>query len=134
MKIRDFLQKEVFASRAAKHGALLIYDPARRYRELALSLAASQCRVIDAGPSVIEAREAAMRGLRDLTEGKIQQLVVWIPTRKPESDEGRQGDPFSVLGRIGADFPAGMPMTAPLSAESPSRTMSWKSSRCHLDH
>lgn len=107
MKIRDFVQKEVFASRAAKHGALLIYDAARRYRDLALALATPQCRVIDVGPSVIEARETAVRALRDLTEGKIQQLIVWIPARKPESDEDRQGDPFSVLGRIGAEFPAG---------------------------
>jgi len=107
MKIRDYIQSEVFASRAAKHGALVIYDPTRHYRDLALALAAPQCRVIDAGPSIIEAREAAMRALRDLTEGKIQQLIVWIPTRKPESDEDRQGDPFSVLGRIGTEFPAG---------------------------
>ena len=48
-----------------------------------------------------------MRALRDLTEGKIHQLIVWLPTRKPESDEDRQGDPFSVLGRIGAEFPDG---------------------------
>ena len=107
MKIRDYIQSEVFATRAAKHGALLIYDPARCYHEVALALAAPQCRVIDAGPSVIEAREAAMHALRDLTEGKIHQLIIWIPTRKPESDEDRQGDPFSVLGRIGAEFPAG---------------------------
>lgn len=107
MKIRDFVQREVFAGRAAKYGALLIYDPARRYRDLAVSLAGPQCCVIDAGPSVIEAREAAMRALRALTEGRIQQLIVWIPSRKPESDEDRQGDPFSVLGRIGAEFPAG---------------------------
>ena len=84
---------------------MVIYDPARRYHNLALALDTPQCRVIDAGPSTIEAREAAMRALRDLTEGKIHQLIVWLPTRKPESDEDRQGDPFSVLRRIGAEFP-----------------------------
>ena len=107
MKIRDYIHSEVFANRAAKHGALVIYDPVRRYHNLALALDTPQCRVIDAGPSTIEAREAAMRALRDLTEGKIQQLIVWLPTRKPESDEDRQGDPFSVLGRIGSEFPGG---------------------------
>ena len=86
---------------------MVIYDPARRYHNLALALDTPQCRVIDAGPSTIEAREAAMRALRDLTEGKIHQIIVWLPTRKPESDEDRQGDPFSVLGRIGAEFPDG---------------------------
>ena len=65
MKIRDYIHTEVFASRAAKHGALVIYDPARRYHNLALALDTPQCRVIDAGPSTIEAREAAMRALRD---------------------------------------------------------------------
>jgi hypothetical protein len=107
MKIRDYIQNEVFANRSAKHGALVIYDPARRYRSLALALESPQCRVIDAGPSIIEAREAAMRALRDLTEGKIQQMLVWLPTRKPESDEDRQTDPFSLLGCLGTEFPAG---------------------------
>lgn len=107
MKIRDYIHTEVFAARAAKHGALVIYDPDRRYHNLALALDTPHCRVIDAGPSIIEAREAAMRALRDLTDGKIQQLVVWLRSRRPESDEDRQHDPFSLIGRIGSEFPAG---------------------------
>ena len=127
MKIRDYIRNEVFAGRAAKHGALVIYDPLRRYRDMALSLAGSQCCVIDAGTSIIEAREASMRALRDLTEGKIQQLIVWLPTSKPESDEDRQSDPFSVLGRIGTEFPEEMLTISPRSAGSPNPTMTWKS-------
>jgi hypothetical protein len=60
MKIRDFIQNEVFGARAKQAGCLVIYDPQRRYQEIANQLQASNCRVVDASHSVIEAREAAM--------------------------------------------------------------------------
>lgn len=107
MKIRDYIKNEVFSARAAKYGALVIYDPTRRYYDLALSLASPKCPVVDAGQSVIEARETVMRHLRDLTDGKIQQFILWLPSRRPDSDEERQGDPFGFLGLIGTEFPTG---------------------------
>ena len=38
MTVRDYIQKEIFAKRAAERGCLVIYDPQRRYRDLALGL------------------------------------------------------------------------------------------------
>jgi hypothetical protein len=88
MKIRDYIQNKVFGDRASKHGALVVYDAARRYRAEALALATPKCRVIDAGASIIVAREETMRALRDLAGGAIDQLVVWLPNRRPPSLPG----------------------------------------------
>ena len=107
MTIRDYIQSEVFDRRAEENGCLVIYDQHRRYRDITLSLASATRRVIDAGRSVIEQREAANAALRDLAEGKIQQIFLWVPACKPATDEDRQADPFSVFGRMGAEFPVG---------------------------
>jgi hypothetical protein len=107
MSIREYIRDEVFAKRAADTGCLVIYDPTRRYRDIVHGMESASCEVIDAGLSVIEQREAAMTSLRDLGDGKIQQFIVWVPVQKPEADEEYQGNPFSVFGRIGSEFPAG---------------------------
>ncbi len=107
MKIRDYIRNEVFANRAERAGCLVIYDPKRRYREIVSTLSSASHRVIDAGLSIIEQREAAMSGLAELGAGKIHQLIIWVPAIPPSSDEDRQRDPFSVFGRIGAEFPVG---------------------------
>ncbi|MBE7502035.1 MAG: PglZ domain-containing protein [Verrucomicrobiales bacterium] len=107
MRIHDYIQQHIFARRAAERGCLVIYDPARRYRDLALALAGPACAVLDAGASLIAQREAAMKALRDLSSGGLQKLIVWAPLAKPETDEQAQRDPFSVLARVGAVFPRG---------------------------
>lgn len=107
MGIKDYIQQNVFAKRATERGCLVIYDPSRRYRDLALGLSSPTCCVLDAGTSVIEQRETAMVALRDLAVGKVHQLIVWSPLAKPETDEQAQVDPFSVLSRYGTSFPRG---------------------------
>lgn len=107
MTILEYIRNEVFAARAAEHGCLVIYDPARRYRDIALSLESPQCRVLDASVSVIEQRERASQSLADLTDGAIHRLILWVPALRPGSDEDRQQDPFGVFGLVGKEFPAG---------------------------
>jgi hypothetical protein len=107
MTIRDYIRNQIFGSRAQAHGVLVIYDPSRRYRDIALSMAAERCQVIDASLSVIEQREAATDALAVLAEGQIHQLVIWVPAVHPEDNEGKQRDPFSVFAEIGAVFPQG---------------------------
>jgi hypothetical protein len=107
MSIREYLRDEIFAKRAAETGCLVIYDPTRRYRDIVHGMESASCRVIDVGSSAIEQREAAMTALRDLADGKIQEFLVWVPARKPEADEEYPGNPFSVFGRIGSEFPSG---------------------------
>ena len=107
MTIREYLQEEVFAARAAERTCLVVYDPARRYRDVVRGLDTPTRRVIDAGESIIEQREAAMAGLRQLASGSLHQLIVWSPTPPPNGDDQLQTDPFGVLTRIGKHFPDG---------------------------
>jgi len=58
MKIRDYIQ-DLIGRRLAKTECLVLYDPERRYRELALALESAQCRVIDGSTGAIESREEA---------------------------------------------------------------------------
>ena len=74
MTIRDYIKKEVFAKRALESGCLVIYDPSRRYRDIASSMASASCKLIDTSLSVIEQREAAIGALRELGDGKIHSL------------------------------------------------------------
>ncbi len=107
MAIREYIQTQIFGRRAQDRGSLVVYDPARRYRDIALGLASERCQVIDASKSVIERREMASDALLALGEGRIHQLVVWIPADPPQDDEGRQRDPFSVFCQVGTMFPQG---------------------------
>lgn len=107
MTIRDYIQDQVFGRRAKEHSCLVIYDPARRYREIVLALESEHCRVIDVAKSVVEQRELANDAFADLVEGRIHQLVIWVPAVKPIESEARQRDPFAVFGLTGAEFPAG---------------------------
>ena len=105
--ICDYIQNQIFSRRAQEHGTLVIYDSGHRYRDIALSMNSDKCRVIDASQSVIEKREEATEALTALAEGQIHQLVIWVPAVRPEDNDAKQRDPFSVFAEIGAVFPQG---------------------------
>ena len=84
MTIQDYIRDQVFSRRVQEHSCLVIYDPVRRYREIALAMATDLCRVIDVSKSVVEQREVANEVFADLVEGRIHQLVKTEP-----SDSGR---------------------------------------------
>src|SRR5687767_4354833 len=107
MTIREYIQNEIFGRRAREHASLVIYDPSRRYRDIALAMTSDKCRVLDTSQSVIEQRESATDALLDLADGQIHQLVVWIPAAVPTDDEGKQRDPFAVFAEVGTVFPQG---------------------------
>lgn len=107
MIIREYIRDQVFARRAQERGSLVIYDPARRYREVALSLASDKRVVIDVGESIIQQREAAADALEQLASGDIHQLILWIPTQRPIEPEEKQKDPFAIFAEIGEAFPNG---------------------------
>ena len=48
-----------------------------------------------------------MSALKGLAEGTVHQLIIWVPSPKPENEEEAQVDPFSVFSRFGAVFPRG---------------------------
>ncbi len=108
-KIEDYIRDEVFAKPLRNWGVLVIYDPARRYREIAESLKDGAVAFVDASESSIESREAAQAALDEMGRqgGKVKGLVIYIPKAKPVNDHERQRDPFSFYGAIGYEFPRG---------------------------
>lgn len=107
MTIREYFRDQVFGKRASLAGSLIIFDPERRYRAVVQEMVSPTRSVIDAGLSVIEQREAAMNALRDLSDGRIRECIIWVPCNAPEGDEGLQRDPFAIFCRLGSQFPAG---------------------------
>mgnify|MGYP006289873067 CR=1 FL=1 len=47
--IKEFIQQDVLLPRLQKEGALVVYDPEERYRELCMKLGNGSVAVIDAG-------------------------------------------------------------------------------------
>ena len=109
MGIRDFIRDEIFAGPMQKHGVLVVYDPDKRYRDICLSMATDRVAIVDTGGSSIESRDAAMKGLGEVaaTVSKPRELLIYIPKRRPMTDEEKQMDPFSAYGAFGAVFPDG---------------------------
>ena len=109
MSIATYIQKDVLLPRLRQTGVLVVYDPARRYRELCAGLAADDLRVVDATEGGIESREAALGGLGELTQPntKVTGLLIYVPAHPPVTDEDRQRDPFSIYATCGGSFPAG---------------------------
>ena len=64
---------------------------------------------MDSGVGSIETREAALDALCQVgvNGSRIKELLIHVPTDVPQSDEGRQQDPFSVYGVCGNVFPDG---------------------------
>lgn len=107
MRIETFIQQEVLVPRLADKGVLVVYDPTRRYHALCTAMAAPRCQVVDASVSSIISREQAMQALVALGQGKIDQLLVYVPVAQPLGDEARQHDPFSPYAACGRVFPDG---------------------------
>src|SRR6266568_2872010 len=107
LQLAEFIRKEVFAPRLKRRGCLVVYDADQRYRELCESMDSTSVRFVDASESSIESREAALEGFADLGTPKshIHGLLVYVPTRKPITDEQKQADPFSVYAECGGVFP-----------------------------
>jgi len=86
---------------------MVVYDPEDRYRDQCVSLASDRVIVVDASEGGIEAREAALSALVELgkQEPAIEGLLIYVPARKPDTDEAMQIDPFSIYSTCGAVFP-----------------------------
>ncbi len=109
MSIKSFIQQDVLLPRLRKNGVLAVYDPELCYRELCNELANDTRCVIDATESSIESREQAQAALQQFGQPGcgLEGILVYVPARRPVSDEDRQQDPFAVYGAIGASFPEG---------------------------
>lgn len=111
MSIAEFIRESVLRPRLKQAGALVVYDADRRYRELCFDLTADSVRVVDASDSSIESREAALLALREVGQpskqggSSLEGVLIYVPTRPPETDEQKQADPFALYAECGAVFP-----------------------------
>ena len=109
MSFATFLQQEILKPRLERNGVLVVYDPDRRYRELCLGMAAEVLRVVDCSESSIESRAEAIGALSQLGRpgSAVEGLLVYVPARRPISDEECQLDPFALYSVCGSTFPEG---------------------------
>lgn len=107
MSITKFIQEHVLLPRLSKVGSLVVYDPAGHYYDVCNGMADDKTLFVDASKSSIESRIAAMQGLRDVVDRQLTGVLVYIPTKAPQSDEQRQADPFASVVVAGAIFPDG---------------------------
>ena len=107
MSIAEFIRESVLKPRLKHAGCLVVYDADKRYREQCFDLAADKVRVVDASESSIESREAALLALREVGQPKapLEGVLIYVPTKRPETDEQKQADPFALYAECGAVFP-----------------------------
>ena len=107
MSIAEFIQNQVLRPRLQKAGSLVVYDPAGHFQDVCNGMADDKLVVVDASTSSIQSRIAAMQGLRDVIDRSLTGVLVYVPSKAPESDEERQADPFAPIAVAGATFPDG---------------------------
>jgi hypothetical protein len=107
MSIAAFIRDTILGPRLLKAGCMVVYDPDRRYQSICASLEDERVRVIDASESSIESRFSAITALRELGQPKseLDAVLVYVPTRRSETDEQQQDDPFSIYAASGDVFP-----------------------------
>ena len=105
MNIEQYLTDQVFHRRLDQR-ILVVYDDARRYGDICLSMQAESISVIDASESSIESRELASEKLAGFGQGG-NKLLIYVPSAAPLTDEDKQKDPFSIYGACGEVFPNG---------------------------
>lgn len=107
MTIAEFIKENVLRPRLKQAGCLVVYDPNNRYRSLCSDLANDSVRVVDSSESSIESREAAMLALNLMARpaSTLESMLIYVPLRRPETDEQKQADPFALYAECGAVFP-----------------------------
>lgn len=107
MNITEFIRESVLRPRLKKVGCMVVYDAEHRYHELCLGLGSDDVLVVDASESSIESREAAIEALRQIGQPKsqVESLLIYVPAKRPETDEQKQIDPFALYAECGSVFP-----------------------------
>lgn len=107
MGLSAFIREAILAPRLKAAGCLVVYDPEQRYREPCFDLASERIRVVDASESSIESREAALMAVRAMarTQAALEGVLIYVPAPRPQSEEAKQADPFSLYAECGAVFP-----------------------------
>lgn len=108
MSIAAFIRETVLRPRLSDSSCMTVYDPDGLLRDICHSMATDRTAVIDSSDCSIEAREKAMVSFSKLGQkDQPSELLVYVPTHPPVTDEERQTDPFAVYAACGALFPDG---------------------------
>lgn len=107
MSIAEFIRDSVLRPRLKQWGCLVVYDPDKRYRGQCFDLSAEKVRVVDTTDSSIESREAALHALREVGQpnAPTEAVLIYVPGKRPLTDEQKQIDPFALYVECGAVFP-----------------------------
>jgi len=106
MKIEAYIKSE-FEKRLEKSSCLVLYDPERRYKDIANSLASDATQIVSAEDSLILAREEAIEAWAHLQDKAASRLVIYLPWAKPRDLRTKRHDPFAPFSLGGAVFPDG---------------------------
>jgi hypothetical protein len=113
MKIKKYIQEQVFLPRLKKNGVLVVYDPEKIYQCVCMNIkkdmAGDTIEVVDASNSSITSRENALKALKNLGRPNtdLEGLLVYVPAKAPETEEEKQKDPFALYTVCGSVFPDG---------------------------
>jgi hypothetical protein len=107
MSIAEFIRESVLRPRLKQSGCLVVYDADKRYRAQCFDLGAEKIRVVDAAESSLESREAALLALREVGQPKapLEGVLIYVPAKRPDTDEQKQADPFALYAECGSVFP-----------------------------
>ena len=107
MSIAEFIRTTVLQPRLKKSGCLVVYDADQRYREQCFALGADNVCVVDTTESSIQSREAALSALREVGQpsSQIESMLIYVPHKRPQTEELKQIDPFALYAECGAVFP-----------------------------
>lgn len=105
MSIAEFIRESIFRPRLKQAGCLVVYDTDQRYREQCFDLASDKVQVVDASVSSIESRRAAVLALREVGKTTLEAVLIYVPAKRPQTDEQKQVDPFALYAECGAVFP-----------------------------
>jgi hypothetical protein len=108
--IREYIRDEVLRRRLKQASVMVVYDPAHRYLDVCQELMDETIAVVNASERGIESRETAMQTFVNLARQASdcpKELLLYVPTKAPQSDEDRMKDPFAIYTVCGGIFPDG---------------------------
>src|SRR2546425_850318 len=108
MKIKEYIQ-DLLVKRLANAECLVVYDPDGRYQPVAMALKSERCNVVDGSVGAIRSREEATAAWLQMgaAPSGSERLLVYLPIKKPLTDEDKQRDPFQAFVLGGDAFPRG---------------------------